>query len=604
MGGMFNVGGLASGLDSSSMIEQLMAIEAKPRERLEWKQERWELRKSYWNELSTKLNTLRSLATTLNTASTWATFSGITTSDATKVNGSAVGAAPAAGTYDLDITQLAATEVWDSANNLAAATAGQRVTGAWYEGLGDAAEAGDLLTGMTDQTGALIGLNNGSTITMNWMIDGTAHSSTFTVTGASTLSDLMTWSQGQIPASTFTVNGDGTVTVDSDTGVDDEITALSFTARNNVGTQLASFDGSTGAQSSASVFASDGGAAADETLTITQGTNSWFVTIREGDTEADILNRINAVSGIGVTAGLNAGRLRLTSTTSGAGGDFTVSGTGTLVADLGLAESTAGIDASFTMNGTAYTRSSNTGITDLIDDVSVDLLGLTGPTVTLTVGTPAATVDQMKEDITAFVDQYNEIVDYINGKVTEKKVFNPQTEEEYLQGALGNDMAFKSIASDLRLQLNSAITGLPAGFDMLASIGISTGAAGASSSSTALGKLVIDDGELTAALNSDPTKVRDIFQATGGGPMAEKGVARRVDTMVANWITGGRVDIALDGADSQIDSLQRTIDRFNLRLERRRAYFTAMFAAMERSLNGMQTQGQWLSQALSGLNAK
>lgn len=605
--GSFSVGGLSSGLDTKSIIDQLMAIESRPKTKLEWNKSLWETRKSAWSDLNTRLNSMQTFASTLTNPATWTQFSGITASDPMKLTAASSGSNPAAGTYAIEISQLAATERWESASSLTGATAGVRKSGAWLSSLGGPATAGTTMAQLRKQDGAVVGLNNNSTITMAWNQDGQSLSSTFLIptTAGTTMGSLTTWMQGQIPGATVALNGAGEFEITAPAGTEDEITGLTLTARNSAGTVLNAFNGAAGAQTSMTTPATDGGAAADETLTITQGSNTWYVNVAEGDRETDLVNKINAVSGIGVQASISAGRLALTANASGADKSFTVTGSGALMGTLGLAESTAGVDAAFTVNGTAKTSSTNTGITSAITDVSLNLLDVTGPAVTLTVGAPGATTDDLKKKITDFVSQYNSVLDFISSKTAENKVANPKNLSEYLQGAVSRDFSMNNVAFELRKTMNDFVAGLPNGMKSLSDLGITTGAVSATyNSSNTTGKLVIDDAKLTAALNTDPSAVQDILARVGGGPVSENGIARRVSTLVSQLRTGGRVDGAMNGASAQIKSLQTSIERAADRIESKREYYERMFANLETRMGKMQAQGSWLSGQLANLTQR
>ncbi|MFP4235106.1 MAG: flagellar filament capping protein FliD [Nitriliruptoraceae bacterium] len=58
--GMFSIGGIASGLDTTDMINQLMQLERQPVTRLEQRQDELESTKDAWGQLTTRLSSLRS----------------------------------------------------------------------------------------------------------------------------------------------------------------------------------------------------------------------------------------------------------------------------------------------------------------------------------------------------------------------------------------------------------------------------------------------------------------------------------------------------------------------------------------------------------------
>src|SRR5918997_2635667 len=100
------LGGLSSGLDTEAIVSQLMALERQPRARLERKQAAVQARQDALRDISTKLKALKSAAQGIASAGTWAPTQTITSSDPTRV-GARVTGSVVAGTYDVEVTQLA-----------------------------------------------------------------------------------------------------------------------------------------------------------------------------------------------------------------------------------------------------------------------------------------------------------------------------------------------------------------------------------------------------------------------------------------------------------------------------------------------------------------
>jgi flagellar hook-associated protein 2 len=596
----FSVGGLSSGLDTKSIISQLLDIDARPKVKKQWQHALWTERKNVWSEVNTRLLALQGKASTLNNPASWA-VSGITSSDPTKLTGTAGGPSPAVGTYTINVAQLAANEVWDAANTLTAGTGGARQSGAWYAGAFTPAGSGTLLTNLTADDGTPLGLDVGSTITMSASVNGSPVTNTFTVGATDTLDDLAQWAEGSFPGAAFTVNGDGTISFQSAPGAANEITGMSFSAVDSGASNLPIFNSTQGASSSF-VAPPSGGSAAD-TLTITQGASTWNVAIGAGSDENAIAAAINGTGGIGVTASVVAGKLRLTSNVDGAAGDFSVSSSGTLAADLGMAETTAGKDAMFDVNGTSYTRSKNL-VSDVITDVDINLLGVTGSAVTLTVNNGTVPVADIKKKIKDFVEAYNSVIDYVNAKTGEQKVINPKTLGDFIKGPLARDFGLSAVGFDVRKWATDTVSGLPGGFDALDDIGITTGDVVPSySQSNTAGRLYIDETKLDAALAADPTAVKDMFTKVGGAAgFGDDGISRRISDLVTSLRNGGRVDAAMQGASRQLTELQNTIDRMDDRLERKRLQYERMFASLETTLGRLQSQNSWLSGQLAGLS--
>ena len=80
-----SMSGLASGLDTASIISQLMSIERQPRLRIERNQAAEQARRDALNDVQTKLKSLRTASLDLKSASTWLKTQQLTTSDANRV---------------------------------------------------------------------------------------------------------------------------------------------------------------------------------------------------------------------------------------------------------------------------------------------------------------------------------------------------------------------------------------------------------------------------------------------------------------------------------------------------------------------------------------
>jgi flagellar hook-associated protein 2 len=101
--------GLVSGIDTQSIISQLMTIEKAPRTKITLDQDATTKRQSLLQDLSTKLTTLKSTNDDLKSVLSWLDTQTVESSDATKVTATRTGGAPPGG-YDLAINQLASAE--------------------------------------------------------------------------------------------------------------------------------------------------------------------------------------------------------------------------------------------------------------------------------------------------------------------------------------------------------------------------------------------------------------------------------------------------------------------------------------------------------------
>jgi flagellar hook-associated protein 2 len=614
----FSVGGLASGLDTKSIISQLMSIESAPKTQLEWKSQLWTARKTAWSDLNARLLSLQNSSNLLLNPATWAGASASSTPapgawGATSGNASlsaTVSGTPTAATYAINVTQLAKGEVDTSTGSVPASTSGKRATGVMYEGSANVVEGDELITALTRSTGVSQGFNNNSTIKMAYTVNGVAQSATFTVTSTSTLEDFRAWAETTVGNGATAAWNAGKLEITTAPGTANSLSALTLTAKNAAGTNIANFNASAGV-STQTLAATDGGMSANGTLTVTSaGGSTWNVALAAGDTKAAVVAKINATSGIGVSASLDtSNNIVLRSTNTGALSAFTVSGTS--AAQLGFVESQAAQDAQYTVDGTGYSSSTNTNVSGPIAGVALNFSGTTSTTLTIAQGasTGGATaqdtwVNATKAKIQDFVKQYNAVLDQVYQKTQgESRVTNPKTLGDYLQGPMARDVGYSQVAFDLRNQAMQSVQGLPAGATMLSEIGIKTDFSIGGGANN--GHLTIDDAALDAALRANPTGVQDVLGkvGTGTGITADDGIVRRVSELVSQLRVGGRVDASMQGATAQIKSIQDSIDRAQDRLTRKQAYYEHMFASLESTLGKIQSQGSWLQGQLAQLSS-
>ncbi|MDO8184478.1 flagellar filament capping protein FliD [Conexibacter sp. JD483] len=101
-----SIGGLASGLDTTSIIAQLMAIEKQPRTLLDTKQTLIQTRQALLKNFQTQLKTLQTAAADLRSVTLFQQTQAVESSDATKVSVSSTNGAGVGG-YQIEVQQLA-----------------------------------------------------------------------------------------------------------------------------------------------------------------------------------------------------------------------------------------------------------------------------------------------------------------------------------------------------------------------------------------------------------------------------------------------------------------------------------------------------------------
>lgn len=181
-----------------------------------------------------------------------------------------------------------------------------------------------------------------------------------------------------------------------------------------------------------------------------------------------------------------------------------------VLANLGIAASnfatsgstsrqlTAAQDASFVLDGINATRANNT-FTDAISGVTINLLKPSPAPVTPVTLSVASDTATLTTNINSFVTAFNSTVDTISNQAT----FDPQTGKT---GALFGDLTASSILDQITSNVSGALPGLPSSFSALSQIGITLDQGN---------HLQVDSGKLATALTNNLSQVAQLFQAYG-----------------------------------------------------------------------------------------
>src|SRR3954447_3389132 len=119
---IINFGGLASGLDTNSIVDQLMAIERQPETRLKTQQSQVQKKKADLQTIEDSLKNLQFAAQDLKSPTLWLDTQSVDVNDATKIAATRTGGAGTGG-YQVTVTQLAsASQHWYSCPTTAPAS--------------------------------------------------------------------------------------------------------------------------------------------------------------------------------------------------------------------------------------------------------------------------------------------------------------------------------------------------------------------------------------------------------------------------------------------------------------------------------------------------
>lgn len=611
--------GLATGMDTDAMVKQAVAGDQakidsvnQSKQTLQWQQEAYvDIIKDLKGFYDSYIDILGSNDTSMMKSSTYAGVTA-TSNNPTKLTATPSGGA-VKGDYLIEVTQKALT-----------------------------AKKQSIAFSGTTQNSALssLGLTNGNAI--NISVNGEAF--TFTIDNTKTVSDFVTSLKTVTNSNGKTLGNLANISFSELTG------KFSIETKDTGSTQELNISG----QAAIELGMVAGQAAKKESLVFSNATgtsilnevdvlndsslntpDSITITVNEGtfDVVIDPTNNINALIdsvknatidgktlGDFVNVSFNESTGKLLIETKKIGSSETLSISGNLADKLGIATSiiygsgNVGTDAIVNItapgeqNSAQVTKSSNKFT---IDNITYDLSAASnGDTATLTVKADAtAQVDKFKK----FVEKYNELIEKINTKITEKKNYSykPLTdtqkesmkdeeitkwEEQAKKGLLARDSNLSNLLLQVRQTFYSTVEG--AGIT-LSEIGIST-----TSNYRDGGKLQIDETKLKDALENKGDLVQKLFTQNSSNAN-EKGILQRVKDTLNNYIGSDGLLIKKAGYtnsrwayDNQlsksIESKNTTIKDLQRRLYDKQERYYKMFAALEKNMNNLNSQSNWL----------
>jgi flagellar hook-associated protein 2 len=551
--------GLASGIDTSSIISQLMAINTIPQNKLKLQQSAMQARATALTGLRTELQNLRDKADALRSLTLFNPTQTVDSSDSSKITATRVTGAGVGGNQ-VEVGRLANSQQRTYAYTPSASDTTLDFGGGHSITVTAGTSIGDLVDRINSSTGLPVFAAS--------------------ITDPNNSSNKLLVLSSKTPGA----NGDFTLGSGNSTGLVEDTSR----ARAHGATSWThSFD-----------FTPDTNPG---TITI----NGNGVPIAANATVDDVVQAVNGAA-TGVTASKDSnGRLQLTSNTAGSGGDFTTSSA--QVAEFG--SGSAGVDstlnnlnAQYRVDGGAWQYSTSNNVTDAIPGLSLTFKAVTSSPVTVTVGSPAADKAKVKAAVHDFVNMYNANMADIKAKLAEKPVLGASSAADAAKGLFFADSTLQGIRDRLRTAIASPI-GTDPSLNLLSQIGISTGAttgSGTVSQDALDGKLVVDDDKLDDMLDSNPDGVKNLLGATLG----KNGFAQAIDDVLNPSVqTSGSFDTLINQTNTQISDLTDQIATWDTRLSDMQDRLKQQFNAMELALSQNQTQGQWLAGQIAALSA-
>ncbi len=632
---MSSVDGLVTGLDTSSIISQLMQLERIPQQRLE---NRANLAKSASTELDglrTAVVGIRTAAATMKYPSAWQPLAATSSSDSVKVTASS---GAMTGSLSFNVTQVASAEAIYSTNTIANTNTVIAAGGSVFSYRNTKALGFDKL----EATGLAVG---------DVSFTVTQASAAATTTGSSLPGPVPLTIGNTNNELVFDLSGPTSISLSLGTGeyqnAEELAAAVNAAIAKNpaaTGQVKAGVDGSgnltlsTVAEGSANTIQITGGSAAAElgwnltegpasgtdgivevngfANTITDTAKDTAVTLSAGlglgsidakmsgpmrlgtavteqvgfgtGTLSEVVAAINGADGLAYGAvAVNTGsgyRLQLTANETGAASSVGIdqsmfTGIG------GFTQLTPGQDAEITFQGTnpySITSSSNT-FKDLLPGVSATVSAVTTTPVTISAGRDSAkvadAVESMVKDLSTLFDRIRQ--------GTSSDV------EAGTRGLLAGASAPRRAQSELQRAMLDPVSGNSI---------ISAGVAGISLERD--GTLKFDKAVFTAAYEADPEGMQRLFVAPEDEVDSNPGILDRISEAAKNASSFGTgyLATAKEAKDSQVNDYNRQVDAYEVRLERREAALRRQYAALEVALGSLNNQSNWLVGQLNGLS--
>src|SRR5438093_5560897 len=326
--------------------------------------------------------------------------------------------------------------------------------------------------------------------------------------------------------------------------------------------------------------------ASDKTLAYKLGTSGQTinVTVKANTTLTQLADLINkAPDNPGVTAavvnsGAGATPFRLVLTANKTGEDNRIS----MVippTDLAMTElqgaNGASLNASFKVDGLTYERQSNTGITDVLQGVTLNLKGAGSTSLQVTSDT-SGIADSVKGLVKAFQDAIQD--------VKSQTAYDSQTRTF---GLLAN---------------SSALQGLSGGLSALLGTKVNTGGTVTSLFDLGLqfnrdGSITLNEDTLTKALADHPDDVKTLF----AGKTGVTGLGTLLTDNLNNLTqpSSGAIATEKQATQEQINRLDTNITSTKARLDKRYDTLARQFARLDQYAAKMQQQGDYLSNIIT-----
>ncbi|GEN47170.1 flagellar filament capping protein FliD [Alkalibacillus haloalkaliphilus] len=350
------------------------------------------------------------------------------------------------------------------------------------------------------------------------------------------------------------------------------------------------------------------------------------LTLNADDTYEEVFDKINEASDGAVRAFYNesSGQVFIERTETGQfnpddNGAEIQFGEGTIFTDtfnLDSTEEHGGQDARFTYNGVELTSRGNSYE---LNGATLQFHQTTDQAATISI---EQDIDGAVEEITNFVDKYNELVEYMNEKTNEprNRDYPPLTdeqrramseseielwEEQSQSGELRGDGILRGAISGMRSAWYESVDNEDSEFSSIFEIGITTISA-VNTPQNDQGKLEIDEQELRRALEEDSEGVYRMLSSRADDE--SRGVLSRVKDSLDN-----SMDRITDRAGRatqtehqytmgrELMNMAERMANFERRMQQTEERYWDQFSRMERAMQEANNQSAQMQQAMGGM---
>lgn len=248
-----------------------------------------------------------------------------------------------------------------------------------------------------------------------------------------------------------------------------------------------------------------------------------------------------------------------------------------------------GTNAIFTINGVKVERSSNT-VSDVVENVTINLAKEhdIGEYDTVNVNPDTG---KLNKSIQEFVDQYNSTIRFIEDKLSAGDPNIPGS-----KGTLAGDSSLMRLHSSLRSLVTSSLSNENTNIKDISQLGVTT--------IDRFGQLQFNSSKLNDAFTENMDNIISFFYSKNSEDK-DIGFGPRLKDYIDSFVStnNGIIKTKTESYDKTLKDLNRQIESFNTRMEKKESYYIKMFSALDVALMKAESQMSWLQGQIDSMNA-